>query len=59
MQRKINFQKKYLNNILYAISEFDLSVDLHIGREMSNADKAGILMLLAVSTLQRLGNITN
>lgn len=46
MQRKIKYQKSTLNNTPYTVSEFDLSVDLHMGREISNANKDGLLTLL-------------
>lgn len=63
MQRKINSAKKKkkitLSNTLYTISEFNTSVDLHIGTEISNADKDSILMFSAIVSLQRLVNITN
>lgn len=52
MQRKINSPiKSALSNAPYTISEFDISMDLHMSREISNADKDDILMLLAIPSL--------
>lgn len=59
MQREVNYQKSTLNNIPYTISGFDLSIDLHVGREISNANKDGILLLLAIPNLQVLVNIAS
>lgn len=46
IQRMIKYQKSTLNNTLYTVSEFDLPIDLHMGREISNASKDGLLTLL-------------
>lgn len=46
MQRKIKYLKSTSNNTPYTVSKFDLSVDLHMGREISNANKDGLLTLL-------------